>query len=98
MENQTNSNQNCGCSDGCCTPQTNNCPWKKWIFIAIILAALAIVTVKLINKDDETPVPCCDKTENTTCCPQSESEEDSTGCAKTGCEKSESCTKSKKCE
>ena len=86
MENQFNSNQNCGCSDGsCCIPQKKNSPWKKWIFIAIILAAAAIITVKLINKDDEIPVKCCDKTENTTekccdktetksCCPKSKSD------------------------
>ena len=94
MENQKNSNQDCGCSDGCCTPQTKNNPCRKWIFIAIIVAALAIVTVKLINKDDETPVPCCDKTENPACCPKSESETDSTGYANTGCESRESCSKS----
>ena len=72
MENQTNLNQDCGCSDGCCTPQKKNNPWNKWIFIVIILAAAAIVTIKLINKDDVAPAKCCDNPE--TCCPQSKSD------------------------
>jgi len=74
MENQENSNQDCGCSDGCCTPQKKNNPWKKWIFIAIMLAVAAIVAVKLISKDSATSEKCCDKLENTSCCPQSESD------------------------
>ncbi|MCL2511565.1 MAG: hypothetical protein FWF09_05900, partial [Bacteroidales bacterium] len=69
MENQSNFNQDCGCSDGCCTPQKKSNPWKKWIFIAIILAAVAIIAVKFIGKDDATPEKCCEKPE--TCCPQS---------------------------
>jgi hypothetical protein len=73
MENQNVSNQDCGCSDGCCTPQKKNSPWKKWIFITIIIAAAAIVTVKLVNKDSSAQEPCCDKPE--TCCPQSKTEE-----------------------
>ena len=73
MENQRNSNQDCGCSDSsCCTPQKKNSPLKKWIFIAIILAAAAIVTVKLVNKDVSAEEECCDKPE--TCCPQSKSD------------------------
>ena len=74
MDNQSNLKQDCGCSDGCCTPQTKSNPWKKWIFIAIILTAMAIVTVKLVSKDDTTSEKCCDKPENTTCCPQPKSE------------------------
>jgi len=74
MENQNISNQDCGCSDGCCTPQKKNSPWKKWIFIAIVLAAAAIVTVKLIGKDDT--VKCCDKPEDTSCCPESKTDND----------------------
>ena len=67
MENQKNSNQDCGCGDGCCTPQKMK-SWQRWIFIAIILAAVAIVTVKLINKDDTQTEECCPTTD---CCPQS---------------------------
>ena len=75
MENQTNSNQDCGCGDGCCTPQKKSSPWQKWIFIAIILAAVAIITVKLACKEDATPAKCCEKTENSSCCSQSKTEE-----------------------
>jgi hypothetical protein len=74
MENQSNSMQDCGCSDGCCIPQKKNSPWNKWIFIAILVAAAAIVTVKLVNKDDSVQEKCCDKPENTSCCPQSNSD------------------------
>jgi len=70
MENQSNSKVDCGCSDGCCTPQKKNSPYKKWIFIAIIIAAAAIITVKLVNK----PEQCCPSSENSTCCPQSKPE------------------------
>ena len=72
MENQNISNQDCGCSDGCCTPLKKNSPLKKWIFIAIMLAAAAIVTVKVITKDNTVPEQCCDKPES--CCPQSKSD------------------------
>jgi len=73
MEKKENSKQDCGCSDGCCIPQKKNNPWKKWIFIVIILVAVAIVTVKLICKDDTASEKCCDKPE--TCCPQPKAEE-----------------------
>jgi len=69
MENQTNSKQDCGCSDGCCTPQKKSSPWKKWIFIGIILAAGAIVTIKLVGKHDTPPAKCCETTEKSSCCP-----------------------------
>lgn len=71
MENQNISKQDCGCSDGCCTPHKKSNSWKKWIFVVIILAAAAIVTVKLVSKDDT--VKCCNKPQNTSCSPQSKS-------------------------
>jgi hypothetical protein len=64
MENQMNPTQDCGCSDGCCTPREKSSPWKKWAFIAIILAAAAIITVKLVS--DGSSAKCC---EDTSCCP-----------------------------
>jgi hypothetical protein len=65
MENKNISKQNCGCSDGCCTPPKKKYNLgKKIIFAVIILAAAAIITVKLVNK----PAECCSATE--TCCPQ----------------------------
>lgn len=71
MENKSNSNQDCGCSDGCCTPQRKNSLWKKIVFIVIILAAGAIVTMKLINKNDAPAANCCEKPGNSSCCSQS---------------------------
>ncbi|MDR2970817.1 MAG: hypothetical protein LBU83_02640 [Bacteroidales bacterium] len=76
MENQNTSNQDCGCSDGCCTPLKKSSPWKTWIFILIILAAGVIIAVKLLHKQEAPPPEkCCDKTENPACCQKSETEE-----------------------
>jgi len=74
MENQSTINQDCGCSDGCCTPKKKSNPWKKWIFIAIILAAVSIVTIKLVAKQGTQSEKCC-PAETSTCCPQPKVEE-----------------------
>jgi len=68
MENKNNTNQDCGCSDGCCTPSKNS-PWKKWLFIAVILAAGVIVTIKLAGNHCASSKECCDATES--CCTES---------------------------
>jgi len=73
MENQSNLNQDCGCIDGCCTPLKKSSTLKKCIFIAIILAVAAIVTVKLIGKDDT--VKCCDKPETSCQQPKTDNNE-----------------------
>ena len=70
MENQNISKQDCGCSDGCCTPpKKKNNLWKIIIFVAIILAAGTIVTVKLVNKQQNPTEKCYPEKENSTCCP-----------------------------
>lgn len=47
MEEKKNLKQDCGCSaTDCCQPKKNN-NWKKFLFIAVILAAGIIITVKL---------------------------------------------------
>jgi len=70
MENQNNSNQDCGCGDGCCTPQKKSSLWKRLLFGVIILAAGTIVTVKLVAKQSA-PSANCSKTEaSSSCCPQ----------------------------
>jgi flagellar basal body-associated protein FliL len=75
MADINNSNQDCGCSDGCCTPQKKgNNLWKILVFIVIILAAGAIITVKLVNKQEVTTEKCCDNPENSNCCPQTKTE------------------------
>ena len=51
MENEKNTQQDCGCSDGCCTPSKSK-PWIKILFAVIIIAAVAIVTYKLVYKND----------------------------------------------
>ena len=48
MEDNKNETKDCGCDSDCCQPKKSN-TWKKLLFIAIILAAGAIVTVKLVT-------------------------------------------------
>jgi hypothetical protein len=77
MENQSNSN--CGCSDGCCTPAKKGILWKRIIFLVIILAAAGIVTAKLVGNQPtakccEKPTPACcaqpNQQTNPSCCEQ----------------------------
>ncbi|MDR2586598.1 MAG: hypothetical protein LBC84_10360 [Prevotellaceae bacterium] len=68
MENQNNSNQDCGCSDGCCAPQKKGKLWSRIVFIVIIVAAATIVTIKLTGKQDTPPADCCETAENPSCC------------------------------
>jgi len=68
MESQSNVNQGCGCSDGCCATTKKSSLWKRLVFCAIVLAAGTIITVKLVAKNNETATKCC-PTEATKCCP-----------------------------
>ena len=43
--------QDCGCADGNCKPKKKNY-LSKIIFAVILMAALAIIGVKLINRSD----------------------------------------------
>jgi len=70
MENQENSKQDCGCSDGCCTPKKKNNLRKIVVSLVIILAAGTITAVKLVSKQAEPPVKCCTTPTNLSCCPQ----------------------------
>ena len=75
MENKLNSKEECCCGKDCrcCTPTYS---WKKWIFIAIILATAAIVTMKIAGKDRTIVEKCCHKHENSSCCPQTKVDND----------------------
>ena len=69
MENEKNTKQDCGCGDSCCAPSKSKL-WMKIVFIAIVVAALAIVAVKLINGGADTTAKkssCCDSTKTKTC-------------------------------
>ena len=68
MENQNNSNQNCGCSEGCCPSQKKRNLWTKVTFGVIILAAAVIITIKLTGKHDASTKDCCEPTESSNCC------------------------------
>ena len=66
MENQISSKQDCGCGEGCCTPKKNKRSlWKRIIFLAIIILAGVIVTVKLVSAHNASAKKCCETTE---CC------------------------------
>ncbi|MEI8204077.1 MAG: hypothetical protein WCH34_13735 [Bacteroidota bacterium] len=48
METENKTKENCGCEDGnCCTPPKKNNLWTKIIFSIVIVAALAIIIMKL---------------------------------------------------
>ena len=68
MDNQNHSNQDCGCSDGCCTPQKKSSLLRKIIFLAIILAAGTIIAVKLVANQNAAPAKCCETTASPSCC------------------------------
>jgi len=83
MENQTNSNQDCGCGEGCCPPKGKKSNlWKKLLFVIIILAAGTIVAAKLVGAQNTPlakntppaqntpPAKCCTATQGSSCCPQ----------------------------
>lgn len=55
MENEENKKQDCDCGSDCCTPKKSKC-WMKILFVAIIVAALTIVVVKLTGKTEEPAV------------------------------------------
>ena len=57
MGNQDN-NTDCGCGTDCCQPKKGK-PWVKILFIVVFLAAAAIVTVKLVGKNDSKPQSGC---------------------------------------
>jgi hypothetical protein len=46
-----NKNQDCGCEDGCCQPKKKN-PLSIWIFAVIVIAAIAIIGIKLAGRSD----------------------------------------------
>jgi hypothetical protein len=71
-----NKNQDCGCTDGSCQPKKKNI-FSKVFFAVILLAAVAIIGVKLSGRSGNvsdkqsvvTPgiVPGCDTTKTKTC-------------------------------
>lgn len=54
MDNTNNENAGCNCDSGCCKP-TKGKLWKKVLFVAILFLAIAIVSVKLIEKNNAKP-------------------------------------------
>ena len=56
METENNTKQDCGCGTDCCTPKKSKL-WMKIVFIVIVAAAIAIVTVKLISNNRNFPQP-----------------------------------------
>ena len=68
MDNQNHPNQDCGCSDGCCTPQKKGNLWSKLIFLVIVLAAATIITIKLVANQNTSIAKCCDTPSSSSCC------------------------------
>ena len=61
MENQNAGKSDCGCGTDCCQPKKGKV-WPKIIFIVIILAVVAIITLKLVGKNESKPLSGCDST------------------------------------
>ena len=84
MENQINSTQDCGCNSGdCCQPPKKNNLWKKTLFIVVILAAVAIVTLKMVGKSDNRHLSGNDSLcihHQKSCCDTSEAKENESAC------------------
>jgi hypothetical protein len=93
MEEKKTLKQDCGCDSDCCQPKKNN-NWKKFIFIAVILAAGIIVTVKLVGNKNansqvntetsniQAPKNGCDTSVVNTCTKLSRPENKSSCCPK----------------
>ncbi len=105
MEDKKNNSKECDCNGtDCCQPKKNN-NWKKFIFVAIILAAGIIVTVKLVGNKDvnsqvnteakniQVPNNGCDTSGVNTCNKISGSENKSSCCPKNNEEKKSCCPK-----
>jgi hypothetical protein len=69
MDNQEINKPDCNCNSDCCQPKKNKL-WMKIVFIAVVLAAVAIVTVKLVVKSGPEPGTVCDSISNanSACC------------------------------
>jgi len=71
-----NKKQDCGCDDGCCQPKKKNI-FSKLIFALILLAAVAIIGIKLVGRSGNASdkqsiaapgkVSVCDTTKTKTC-------------------------------
>ncbi len=105
MEDKKNNSKECGCNGtDCCQPKKNN-TWKTYVFIAVIVAAAAIVTVKLVGnnnansqvntetKNMQVPNNGCDTSGVNTCTKISGSENKSSCCPKDKEEKKSCCPK-----
>ena len=73
----------CGCDGNCCTPETKRPNWMKWTGIVVLVAAISIVTVKVVSEQTATPVKkeaaavcdttggkACDTAQGSSCCPK----------------------------
>jgi len=74
--NEESKTPDCGCTDGSCKPKKKNI-FSKILFAVILLAALAIIGVKLTGRSGNTPdkqslsapgkAACCDTAKTKTC-------------------------------
>lgn len=70
MEENTKPANDCGCSDGCCTPKKKP-NWVKYISILILLAALSVIAVKVVQDKNEPAKQCCPAGGSKSCCADS---------------------------
>lgn len=72
-------NQDCGCDGDCCQPAKKQ-PWMKIVFVVIVVAALAIASIKIFNQNTTSAAGTNVSTEKSGCCPQSRQD----SCARAG--------------
>ena len=95
MENENKEKKDCGCGPDCCPPKKNKL-WMKIVFGAVILAAIAIISIKLCCPGCGSDNKCSGKTEKS-CCADS-TKPDKCKDAKTASCCSKDSMKSGKCE
>jgi hypothetical protein len=84
MEETKQGTENCGCEGDCCSQPKKKPSWMKWISILILIAAVAVVVIKLATPDtaaapgkqqatacDTTKGTACDTSGGSACCPKS---------------------------
>jgi len=84
MENLKNSNQSCGCGDGCCMPKNKSRLWKMLIFCFILLSAGTIIAAKIAGKNEAMTEKCCEAKENASCCSSAVSFKEASGNEQSG--------------
>lgn len=83
MDSKEKSTKDCGCDSDCCKPAKKMAGWKLWISILVLVAAVAVIAIKLagnraaaaagkepVSTCDTTKGAACDTAKGSSCCPK----------------------------